>query len=115
MLLSKLHCTNYEFFSFVFSATLIRADEAPLFIGYLALEGSGDGGCLNRAACKTPGTAKEYLRAARAVVKGAEILDSRYANTTYSHSYTYTLNQLEQAIRKGFEGASCDSIYNCNF
>lgn len=99
-------------FKIVVLATLIRADEAPLFIGYLTLEGSGDDGCLNRAACRTPGTAKEYLRAARAVIKGAEMLDSRHSNIT--HNYAYTLNQLEQAIRIGFEGATCDSVYKCN-
>lgn len=99
----------HRFFSSL--ATLIRADEAPLFIGYLALEGTGDDGCLNRAACKTPATAKEYLRAARAIVKGAEMLDARFNAT---HNYSYTMNQLEMAIRKGFEGVSCDTIYNCN-
>lgn len=91
---------------------MIRADEAPLFLGYLALEGSGKDGCLNHAACKAPATAKEYLKAAKAVIRGTEMLDKQFFNST--NDYSYTLYQLEQAIRKGYEGASCDSIYHCD-
>lgn len=91
---------------------MIRADEAPLFVGYLALEGSGNDGCLNLAACNAPETAKSYVRAGRAVIRGTEMFDKHFFNST--KDYMYTLNQLEQSIKKGFEGALCDSIYHCN-
>lgn len=45
-------------------------------------------------------------------MKGAEMLDNRLSNVT--HNYAYTLNQLEQAIQIGLEGATCDSVYKCN-
>lgn len=96
----------------MFPAPFLQADEGPLFIGYLALEGSGQDGCLNQAACKAPETAKEYLKAAMAVIKGTEMFDKNFFNTT--KNYSYTLNQLEHSIHRGMEGAPCDSIYHCH-
>lgn len=96
----------------MFTAQFIHADEAQLFIGYLALEGSGNDGCLNLAACNAPGTAKEYFKAAKAIIKSAEMFDNHSFNSTRDHSYI--LNQLEQSIRNGFDGAPCDTIYHCH-
>lgn len=81
-----------------------------MFIGYLALEGSGQAGCLNRAACYAPQTAQDYLKAARAMVKGMEMFDSQRFN---SSAYAYTFNKFEQSIREGIEGAPCSAIYQC--
>lgn len=89
---------------------LFTADETPLYIGFLAAEGSGQDGCLSRAACHSPQTANEYLRAAKAVVKGAEMFDD-YWNTT---SYDKLIYQVEQSIKEGRDGAPCDSIYQCH-
>lgn len=106
----------YDFhfhFYFCFSSdSVIRSDEAPLFVGFLALEGSGNDGCLNLAACNAPETATEYLKAARAIIKGTEMFDKKYINST--KDYSYTLHQLEQSIQKGFDGGPCDSIYHCH-
>lgn len=96
----------------MFPAQFINPEEAPLFIGYLALEGSGQDGCLNRAACQAPETAREYVKAAKAIIKGAEMFDNKYFNATTD--YAYTLNQLEQSIRKGMHGGQCDSVYHCH-
>lgn len=87
--------------------------EKNLFIGYLAYEGSGQDGCLNQAACKSPETAREYLKAAMAVIKGTEMFDQQYFNNS-TQNYSYTLNQMEHSIRRGMEGAPCDSIYHCH-
>lgn len=89
---------------------MVTQDETPLFIGYLAAEGSGQDGCLNQAACKAPETASEYLRAAKAVIKGAEMFDNNYWNTT---AYPKLIYQLEQSIQEGKDGAQCDLIYYC--
>lgn len=103
--------------SFIFfppsAAPFLLPEEAPLFIGYLALEGSGQDGCLNQAACKAPDTAQEYLKAAMAVIKGTEMFDKNFMNTT-KKNYSYMLNQLEHSIQRGIEGAACDSIYHCH-
>lgn len=104
---------TFFYFDFIFSeAPLIQSDEAPLFIGYLALEGSGQDGCLNQAACQSPDVAQQYLKAAMAVIKGTEMFDKDYFNSTTN--YSYTLNQLEHAINRGIEGAPCDIIYHCH-
>lgn len=104
-------CKN-KYCVFFSAPILLNDDEAPLFIGYLALEGSGQDGCLNQAACKSPETAKEYLKASMAVIKGTEMFDQQFLNTT--KNYSYALNQMEHAIRRGIEGAPCDSIYHCH-
>lgn len=90
---------------------MIHSDEAPLFIGFLALEGSGQDGCLNRAACRAPDTAKDYLKAAKAVVKGMEMFDNQKFN---SSMYAYTFDQFEKSIHDGIEGAPCNVIYHCS-
>ena len=97
---------------FIITASLIGMDEAPLFIGYLALEGSGQDGCLNQAACKSPDTAKEYLKAAMAVIKGTEMFDNNFFNST--KNYGYTLSQMEHSIRRGIDGEPCEKIYHCH-
>lgn len=91
-------------------AEFIHDDETPLFIGYLALEGSGQDGCLNRAACRAPQTARDYLKAAKAVVKGMEMFDNQRFN---SSAYAYTFSKFEQSIRDGAEGAPCNAIHQC--
>lgn len=91
-------------------ASIIHSDEAPLFIGFLAVEGSGQDGCLNRAACRAPDTANEYLRAAKAVMKGAEMFDNQFFNST---SYQHMLSQMERSIHDGIKGAPCNAIYQC--
>lgn len=101
------------FFFLHTAAPFLLPEEAPLFIGYLALEGSGQDGCLNQAACNAPDTAQEYLKAAMAVIKGTEMFDKNFMNTT-KQNYSYMLNQLEHSIQRGIEGAACDSIYHCH-
>lgn len=102
--------SNFVLFLSSISAEFIHTDEAPLFIGYLALQGSGQEGCLNRAACQAPQTARNYLKAAKAVVKGMEMFDAQQFN---SSAYAYTFNKFEQSIREGIEGAPCNAIYQC--
>lgn len=80
-----------------------------MFIGYLALEGSGQDGCLNRAACKAPGIAKEYVKAAKAIMKGTEMFGIEYNATDYQN----TINMMENSIRDGMDGVLCSSVYNC--
>lgn len=92
------------------ASSIIQSDEAPLYIGYLAAEGSGDDSCLNRAACMAPDTTAEYLRAARAILKGAEMFDASFA---YNLHYQEILQKTERAIYDGVTGAPCDAIYQC--
>jgi len=56
--------------------SFLKESETPLMIGFLAAQGSGQDGCLSRAACRAPNTAAEYTRAARALLKGAEMFDT---------------------------------------
>lgn len=108
-----MYKNNYSIFVVIFFvASIIQADEAPLFIGFLALEGSGQDGCLNQAACRSPYTAQQYLKASMAVIKGTEMFDKNFFNSTTN--YSYTLNQLEHAIKRGLEGAPCDVVYHCH-
>lgn len=90
---------------------MFSQDETPLFVGYLAAKGSGQDGCLSRAACQAPDTAIEYLKAAKAVVKGAEMFDHNLLNTTI---YSNLIYQVEQSIQEGKDGAPCENIYQCS-
>lgn len=88
----------------------MQIGEAPLFIGYLAMEGSGQEGCLSRAACRAPEVAGDYVRAAKALIQGIEMFDRQMINST---EYAFTLNRVEQSIADGRNGATCASIYPC--
>lgn len=94
----------------IYTASLISADEPSLFIGYLAAEGSGDDGCLHRSACKAPKRTTEYLRAAKAILKGAEMFDATIA---YNSHYHDVVQKAERAVLDGMTGAPCEAIYPC--
>lgn len=64
-----------KFYLSAYIVPILEAAETPLLIGFLAAEGSGQDGCLQRAACQAPDTASQYLKAARAILKGSEIFD----------------------------------------
>lgn len=90
-------------------APLFLNEETPLFLGYLALEGSGQDGCLRRAACKAPGVAREYVKAAKAVIQGTEMFDIGFNATEQLNA----ISMVEQSIRDGMDGVLCNSAYNC--
>ena len=85
--------------------------ETPLMVGYLAAQGSGQEGCLLRAACQSPKTAAEYSRAARALLQGTEIFDPSIAADP---KYNLILNDLDRASMEGLEKAPCELIYPCH-
>lgn len=74
------------------------------------MEGSGQNGCLSRAACRSPEIAGDYVKAAKALIQGIEIFDHQMINSTV---YALTLNQMEQSIVDGINGAACNAIYPC--
>lgn len=90
--------------------SILSAEEPPLLIGYLAAEGSGDDSCLHRAACQSPGRANEYLKAAKALLKGAEMFD---ANLDYNAHYYGVIQKAERAVLDGMTGSPCEAIYHC--
>lgn len=94
----------------MFIASIILPDETPLFIGYLAAEGSGDETCLHHAACVSPTRATEYLKASKAILKGAEMFD---ANMTKMAHYYDVIVRTERAVQDGRNGAPCEAIYHC--
>lgn len=68
------------FFIITIIASLFDNDEMLLYIGYLAAEGSGQDGCLSKAACRSPNTAFEYAKAARSVLEGSKLLNAYVQN-----------------------------------
>lgn len=90
-------------------APLILDEEAPLFVGFLALEGSGEQNCLNRAACRSPQIASDYVKAAKAVIQGVQMFDQQINATLYVR----TIDGLERSIVDGINGISCNAIYPC--
>lgn len=88
----------------------IKPDEPQLFLGYLAAEGSKDDTCLHRAACSSPELATEYVKAAKAIIKTAEMLDAEVANVLH---YKELIQKTERAILEGMSGSPCDMIYHC--
>lgn len=92
------------------TASIIHADEPPLFIGFLAAEGSGDYSCLHNAACKKPSTATEYIKAAKATIKGFEMFNP---SISYNAHYRNSIQSTERAVMDGMTGAPCDIIYRC--
>lgn len=96
--------------SIIVASFSIRPEEPQLFIGYLAAEGSGDDACLHKAACSSPELATEYVKAAKAIIKTAEMLE---ADVTNSLHYKDLIQKTERAILEGISGAPCDIIYHC--
>ncbi|KAJ6635753.1 hypothetical protein Bhyg_14339 [Pseudolycoriella hygida] len=88
----------------------IQPDEPQLFLGYLAAEGSGDDTCLHKAACSSPELATEYVKAAKAIIQTAEMLDGELTNDLH---YKDLIQRTERAILEGMSGAPCDIIYHC--
>lgn len=82
-------------------------------IGYLIAEGSGDDSCLRRAACETPGAAAEYIRAAKALLKGSQIMAS--PTIGQNEHYREIIKRSEFAIADGMKGTPCDVKYRCSF
>uniref|UniRef100_A0A1B0GKG2 Protein rp20-signalp detected n=1 Tax=Lutzomyia longipalpis TaxID=7200 RepID=A0A1B0GKG2_LUTLO len=66
--------------------SFLENEEVPLLLGYLASEGSGQKGCLYRAACLTPYRALEYSKAGHAVLKGTEIFNPDF-NQEFHYNY----------------------------
>ncbi|GAB0086340.1 uncharacterized protein DMENIID0001_003880 [Sergentomyia squamirostris] len=86
-------------------------DEVPLILGYLASEGSGQTGCLYRAACLAPYSAFDYVKAGHAVLKGSELLNPDLKHDLY---YSHILKGLEKAALEGVDNVPCDMIYPCS-
>lgn len=95
---------------FLLASFALKSDEPELFLGYLAAEGSGDDTCLNKAACSSPELATEYVKAAKAIIKTAEMLDAELTNDLH---YNDLIQRTERAILEGMSGAPCDIIYHC--
>lgn len=89
---------------------MINGDDPPLFIGYLAAEGSGDSNCFHRAACKSPKYTAEYLRAAKAILKGAQMFDMNFDNSSH---YRHIIQKADRAVLEGMTGAPCEDMYPC--
>lgn len=89
---------------------MISADDPALFIGYLAADGSGDTNCFHRAACMSPKHTTEYLRAAKAILKGAQMFDMNFDNSSH---YRGIIQKAERAVLEGMTGAPCENIYPC--
>ena len=62
------------------------------------------------AACSSPNRAESYLKAAKAVIKGAEMWNPDIANNSH---YQRIMHTVERAIFDGLSGAPCDAIYRC--
>lgn len=88
----------------------MKPEEPELFLGYLAAEGSGDDTCLHKAACSSPELATEYVKAAKAIIKTVEMLDTELTNEFH---YKELIQKTERAILEGMSGAPCDIIYHC--
>lgn len=88
----------------------MKPEEPQLFLGFLAAEGSGDDTCLNHAACSSTQLATEYVKAAKAIMKTAEMLEADLANDLH---YRDLIQKTERAISEGMSGAPCDIIYHC--
>lgn len=86
------------------------SDEPPLFIGYLAAEGSGDESCLHHAACESPNRTTEYLKASKAILKGAEMFEINQKNMAH---YYDVIVRTERAVIDGLSGVPCDAAYPC--
>lgn len=81
-------------------------------IGYLIAEGSGDDSCLRRAACLAPASALEYVRAAKALLQGSQMMISPTFGQT--EHYREMIKRSELALMDGMKGTPCDVKYRCS-
>lgn len=68
--------SNISYETYFHAVQLIASDEPSLMLGFLAAEGSNQDSCLGKAACHSPKLANEYVKAAKAILKGAEMFES---------------------------------------
>lgn len=54
--------------------------------------------------------ATEYVKAAKAIIKTAEMLQAEVTNDLH---YKELIQKTERAILEGISGAPCDIIYHC--
>lgn len=81
-------------------------------LGFLIAEGIGDDNCLRHAACTKPTVATEYVRAAKALLQGAQIAGSPSADS--AEHYQALLQRMEYAVLDGLKGAQCHVKYRCD-
>ncbi|XP_055705254.1 uncharacterized protein LOC129802972 [Phlebotomus papatasi] len=91
--------------------SFLEYEEVPLMLGYLASEGSGQKGCLYRAACLAPYSALDYAKAGHAVLKGSEIFNP---DLKHDFHYNHILKGLERAAMEGIENVPCEMVYPCS-
>lgn len=81
-------------------------------LGFLIAESIGDDNCLRHAACAKPVVATEYLRAAKALLQGAQITGSPSVAST--EHYRTLLKRMEFAMLDGQKGIQCNVKYRCD-
>lgn len=92
---------------------LIGNDDPPLMLGFLVAEGIGDDSCLRHAACTKPAAATEYVRAAKALMQGAQMM-SALPSDEYAEHYRSLIKRMELAALDGLKGAQCTVKYRCD-
>lgn len=81
-------------------------------VGYLIAEGSGDDNCLRRAACQAPAAALEYVRAAKALLQGSQLMSNPTLGRT--EHYREMIKRSEFALMDGMKGTPCNVKYSCS-
>lgn len=82
-------------------------------LGFLVAEGLGDDSCLRNAACSKPAPATEYVRAAKALMQGAQMMGA-LTTDTYAEHYRTLIKRMELAALDGLKGTQCTVKYRCD-
>ncbi|KAJ9578848.1 hypothetical protein L9F63_004952, partial [Diploptera punctata] len=93
------------------SNPLITEPELLLLLSYLMGDANSDYECLHRVACEEPKKAREYLTAAKMLIKGAKIFNTM---VPYNPKYETIVAKLQEAVDYGISGEKCDAHYTCS-
>ncbi|PSN44532.1 hypothetical protein C0J52_14685 [Blattella germanica] len=89
---------------------LITESELLLLLSYLMGDANSDYECLHRVACEEPKKAREYVTAAKMLIKGARIFNNV---VPYNPKYEGIVTKLQEAVDYGINGEKCDARYTC--
>ncbi|XP_069686120.1 uncharacterized protein [Periplaneta americana] len=90
---------------------LITESELLLLLTYLMGDANNDYNCLHRVACEEPKKAREYVTAAKMLIKGARIFNTV---VPYNPKYEGIVAKLQEAVDYGISGEQCEVRYKCS-
>ncbi|XP_014242442.1 uncharacterized protein LOC106662718 [Cimex lectularius] len=93
------------------SEELISETEIMLITSYLMGDTDKNYSCLYRVACQDPKKSKQYLQAAKLLLKSSKMFADIIG---YDEKYETLVGEIQEAIEYGTNHGICDQKYSCS-